>query len=189
MQLEILDDSIAFFISIFSVLCTSLNWKIIEVGQFLFCYFILDLLIFKKRIDIIIHHLIGILSYYKIYLVNLSRKDFIKICKIIVLLEVSSIFLLSKKIIKNYNISCSNQTKIIINLLFVITFIYFRIYHYYYYLLRKNQILDTMINNYSIGYFDKCFFYCSFYGFYLLNLYWCMLILKKIYKIWIKQIA
>lgn len=182
MQLAILDDSIAFSISIFSVLCTLLNWKIIEVGQLLFCYFILDLFIFKKKIDIIIHHLIAILTYYKIYLLNLPKEDFTKISKIIILLEVSSIFLLTKKIIKNNNIIYYNQTKIIINLLFVITFIYFRIYHYYYYLLRQNQILDTIINNYSIGYFDKYFFYCSFYGFYLLNLYWTILIFKKIYK-------
>jgi len=186
MKLEILDDSISFCISIFSVLCTSLNWKIIEVGQFLFCYFILDLIVFKKRTDIIIHHLIAILTYYKIYLLNLSKIDFTNFCKIMILLEVSSIFLCIKNIIKNYNIICSNLTKNIINSLFVTTFIYFRIYNYYYCLLYKNQLFDTIINNYSVGYFDKCFFYCSFYGFYLLNLYWTTLIFKKIYKMLIK---
>lgn len=186
-KLTLLDDSISLSISILSVLYTSLNYKIIEMGQFLFFYFIVDLFLFKKRIDIIIHHLIAILTYYKIYLLNLPKNDFEQFCKIIILLEVSSIFLLTKKIIREHNIICSNKIKSIINILFVSTFMYFRIYNYYYYLLSKNQILDIIINDYSLTNFNKCFFYSSFYGFYLLNLYWTTLIFKKIYKSYIKN--
>jgi hypothetical protein len=177
---QLLDDYISLTISIFSTLFMFINFKIILTGNFLFIYFILDLCLFKKRFDIIVHHLIAIFTYYKLYNLYLPEKDFEILCKVIILLESSSIFLIIKKIIKDNKIICNNSIKFLINILFITTFIYYRIYHYYYYLLRYNQILDNMLNNYVKNYFDKYFFYCNFYGFYILNLYWAFLIFNKL---------
>ena len=119
--------------------------------------------------------------YSNYYIYNVPLENFLKLFKIIILVEVSNIFLILKNIIP-----FSKNIKLFNDILFVLTFIYFRIYYYYYYTLRTNQQLDIIIHNYIINVYDKYYFYSSFYGFYLLNVYWTVLILNKVYKLSIK---
>ena len=60
---QFLDDYISLIVSIFSTLFMFTNFNIILTGKLLFIYFIFDLCLFKKKIDIIIHHLIAILTF------------------------------------------------------------------------------------------------------------------------------
>lgn len=181
-QLENIENYSAFFISISSILCIITNYKIFEFSQYLIYYFIADILFFKKKTDIIIHHILVILMYSNYYIYNVPLEDFLKLFKIIILVETSNILLMSKIMIP-----LSKNIKLINDILFVISFVYFRIYYYYYHALRKNQQIDIIVNNYLTNYFDKYYFYSSFYGFYLLNIYWITLILNKVYNKIIKK--
>jgi hypothetical protein len=177
-DINIIENYSAFLICTSSISCLLLNYKIFEFSQYLIYYFIFDTIFFKKKIDIIIHHILVILMYSNYYIYNVPLEEFIKLFKIILLVEVSNIFLMLKIIFY-----LPNNIKIINNILFIISFIYFRIYYYYYYAVRQNQQIDIIVNNYLIYDNDKYFFYSSFYGFYLLNIYWTVLIFNKLYNL------
>ena len=180
-NINIIEDYSAFFICISSISCLLLNYKVFEFGQYLIYYFIFDTVFFKKKTDIIIHHILVILMYLNYYIYDVPLEEFIKLFKIILLAEVSNIFLMLKIIFY-----LPNNIKIINDILFIISFVYFRIYYYYYYAFRQNQQIDIIVNNYLIYDIDKYYFYSSFYGFYLLNIYWTVLIFNKLYNLSIK---
>lgn len=187
-EFNLYDSILTLSVSLLSITSLLINYKIYETAQFVFYYFILDLFLFKKKKDIIIHHILVICMYLNYYILNGSNEDFIKFYKIIVLVEASSIFLLIKNIINEKKLYCPRILQIFINISFIFNFIYFRIYYYYYNLLRKNQLFDIIANSYLKGYFDTYFYYFSFYGFYILNLYWSSLIIKKLIFFYIKNI-
>ena len=70
-------------------------------GEYLIYYFILDLILFKKKVDIIIHHIIVICMFSIHYFLNIYYYDYVKMFQIIILVEISNIFLLLQKIINN----------------------------------------------------------------------------------------
>jgi hypothetical protein len=158
-----------------------MNWNIYQNSKNIIIYFILDLFFFKKKIDILIHHLIIIYIYINIYFFNVSKENIAELNRIIILVEISNIFLILKKMMLEKQIICSNNIKIINNIFFIVTFIYYRIFYYYYYLLRSNQLLDTLsknylVNNYGVfrklqGSAEKNYLYFIFYGLYILNIF------------------
>jgi hypothetical protein len=114
-----------------------------------------------------------------------------KIAHILLNTEISTLFLTINNLL---NIT-TNRNDIIIfkninKLLFVTSFIYYRFYNYLYYL-----ILDKNIYNIFIFYsknnleFYKITF--GIYGLFILNLYWCSIIIykigEKVYKVKIKH--
>lgn len=181
-DINIAENYSAFFICISSISCILLNYKVFEFGKYLIYYFIFDTIFFKKNTDIIIHHILVILMYSNYYIYDVPLEEFIKLFKIILLVEVSNIFLMLKIIFY-----LPHNIKIINDILFIIAFIYFRIYYYYYYAIHQNQQINIIVNNYLIYDIDKYYFYSSFYGFYLLNIYWAVLIFNKVYNIIIKN--
>jgi hypothetical protein len=143
----------------------------------LFFYFIFDMLMFKKKMDIVLHHIIAISAYINVYLFSISQEDFMELFRVIIWVETSNIFLLSKKMILTNN----QQIKLAIDLGFVTSFIYFRIYYYYFNILAQNKLFDAIVEKYTKTQIQYASIWFSVCGFYILNLYWLLLILNKIY--------
>jgi hypothetical protein len=83
--------------------------------------------------------------------------------------------------------SKTNYLKNINKILFVLTFMYYRIYNYAYYLiLNKNS--NYILVTYSKNNFEICKIYISIYGLFILNIYWYYLILNILFQSWKKSI-
>jgi hypothetical protein len=65
------------------------------------------------------------------------------------------------------------------NLLFVVTFFYYRLYNYGIKVVVSKPLWYIVINNFTN--METIFLYFSLYGLFFLNIYWFVLILKKIY--------
>ena len=137
------------------------------------CGFIIIDTIYNKDIntkpDYLIHHLLtltcyGSLHYYKYY-------EFAHVTIYpLISFQVSSIFLSLNELCRhNYYY---NKYKYINLILFLLSFIYFRLYSYYYILI--NPDLYIFLNKYNI------FLIVIPYSYYLLNMYWVIGIIKKI---------
>lgn len=131
--------------------------------------------------EMIIHHVLCIIitSVYKIYVTKeeiFMRNITIEILKV----EISSIFLLLNDIIRLFvpKNKYTEMIKFIIYILFISTFIYYRIYKSYFtlntlvYMQFKSTYLLTLI---------------SFFPLFLLNIYWGIIISKKVYKLIFKD--
>lgn len=141
-----------------------------------------DLFITKKK-DIIIHHICTIFLifyFYQHYELSQNYLVISNVPKNILKAEISSIFLFIHNIIKDNN-KISSYIKYKNILLFFITFSYFRIYS----LLNDvilNKELYILVNIYTINNFYLIMFYLSLHSFYILNIYWYVGIICKIYN-------
>lgn len=143
------------------------------VGKYLIYYFALDLLFYNKKIDIIIHHVIVMCMFSIHYFLHFNDEDYNKMFRIIILVEISNVFLLLGQLIdKKYKIP-----KKIINLLFIITFFYYRIYYYGIHCIPDNAIIMTTMGKYTTNLFYVKLIFMLFYS---LNLYWGIIIISKI---------
>ena len=170
-MIENLDIYIGLLISILSIIFMDGNF-----GKYLIYYFIFDLLFFSKRVDIIIHHIIVIIMFSTHFVLQFNDFDYKQMFKVIILVEMSNIFLLCNKLLdKKYK-----KIKNLCNLLFVTTFIYFRIYYYYINALLPDSIVVQTMRKYT----DNDIIIGSiFWSFYVLNLYWLSLIIYKLYNL------
>jgi len=154
---------------------------------FLFVYFIFDN--FINKADIKLHHalIISLLlfNYYNNVSIDDSAIPIISLYKT----EISTIFLCIENIIKpfNHNKILKNYISPINNLLFLITFVKFRICDLY-----SNVIINPLfyyhVDKYTTTFFNKIFLYTPLYCFYALNLYWILIICKITVKQLIKKI-
>ena len=123
----------------------------------------------KKQPDMLFHHgiILCIYSIYKIY--NLKEQYINIIAYHLFSLQLSSIFLSINSILVN-----DSLFKKINSFAFIYTFIYYRIYKFYFVLINKEIIM--FIYNYNSN------IMLIFYALYTLNLYWTCLIIKKMMK-------
>ena len=139
-----------------------------------------DLYFIKKPYDIIFHHICSLGYIYYILTNPISTNDNIRSLFINTSLsfEISTNFLLMNNILKIYK----HQSIInhINNILFICTFIYYRIYQYGNIVIFNKVTNDVVLYN-SNNNFDIMIIYFSLYGFYFLNLYWGSIILSKVY--------
>ena len=99
-----------------------------------------------------------------------------EIVSVILSTEISTIFLTTNNLLEILgNVVIAKNIN---NLLFVSSFIYYRIYNYTYYLVLDNNI-HKIFYYYSKNKFEFCEIYVGIYGLFILNLYWCGIILKK----------
>lgn len=154
---------------------------------FLFAYFIFDN--FINKMDIKLHHTLIICLVLFNYFNNVSIYDSAIPVVALYKTEISTIFLCTESIIKPFN-----QNKIVkkyispvCKLLFLITFIKFRIYDLYNDVI-VNPLFYSRIDKYTNTTFNKMFLYIPTYSFYVLNLYWMLLICKITTKQLIKNI-
>ena len=146
-----------------------------EIGKYLIYYFALDLLFFNKKIDIIIHHVIVMCMFSIHYFLHFNDEDYAKMFRIIILVEISNVFLLLGQLIdKKYKI-----LKQIINILFIATFFYYRIYFYFIHCIPNNAIIMLTMGKYTSNLFYVKLIFILFYS---LNLYWGVIIISKIVK-------
>jgi len=146
---------------------------------------LIDLLFTIKSYDIIFHHICSLGYIYYILTNQISTDENIKSLFINTSLsfEISTNFLLMNNILKIYK----HQSIInsINNILFIYTFIYYRIYQYGNIVIYNKVTNDVVLYN-SNNNFDIIIIYFSLYGFYFLNLYWFRLIVLKVYSMIIK---
>ena len=120
--------------------------------------------------DYLFHHFLLLLSYVSFYYYD--YRDFIHITINPALsFQISSIFLSLDILFTRYNIN--KKIKYVNNIFFITTFIYYRIYRYYY---------DTLIHPdlfIFLNKYNKCIG-LIIYSFFILNMYWLCLIIKKV---------
>ena len=175
------ENASAFAVAILSTACIVSNYTIITTTtSCIFYYCIFDMIFFKKRVDMIIHHCLVISMYYNIWFYSFTSEDTLYLEKRIILAEISNFFLMTKIIISQKKIGVGALVKNCVDALFVSTFFYFRVYYYYDQLLKDDNFQNRMVTVYSRNYMDALSMNTSIYGFFALNVYWSALILKKI---------
>lgn len=132
--------------------------------------FIFDMV--NNTIDMIIHHSIFFSLVLCTYLFNVHMpidfyRNFMKV-------EISTIFLSLSKLTNRGFMQTINQY------LFLITFTKYRVINLGY--LFTNGAYNDAIIQQSPHRFATYFIYLNLYGFYLLNLYWFTLILRKLWR-------
>ena len=172
LTIERIRDYISLLIAIMSsyIYFTDGDYKFIS--HFIATYLVSDFFI-NKKLDLYIHHAIGLMIYSFVYQDNASDYSEKVFMKPFIAVEISSVFYNIKYLYpKNYFSSLNN-------LLFVITFFYYRIYNYYYSVI-LNEDINNIIEN--TGPVMKYYYYSAIYNLYALNLYWFSQIIKIILK-------
>lgn len=141
-------------------------------------YFLYFCKINKLNINMIIHHLLTLLIIQFIYInsekINNSviKNELFLLIKNVLCVEISTNFLILRNLLKN----SWEIIKTINDILFVITFVYFRLYHYtYYIILSKNTYYIILEIN------KDYFVFIGLYGLFLLNIYWFIFIINKMF--------
>jgi hypothetical protein len=124
----------------------------------------------RKTYDILFHHIIFLSVYVSYYLYSYNEHDINLISSELTCFQISSIFLSIDSIFVNdYALKPFNS------LAFISTFMYYRIYKFYYVL--SSNDFQMIIYKYNSN------IMILFYAFYALNIYWACLIVKKIMKL------
>ena len=142
---------------------------------FIFTMLIIDFVSdVKYKYDILIHHIITIISLSVIY--------FTQYCKQIVILKLtcevtSAIYILY--IILNKHMNCLNEYfKLILYIFYIILFSIFRLY-----LDCKILYYLSYFINISVSIYDKLIFcggFIAIFGFFIVNIYWFILSIRKL---------
>lgn len=123
----------------------------------------------RSNPDVIFHHALSLSVYFSYYWYSYNDIDMNLISSALLCFQVSSIFLAIDTIFgDNYALKPLNSVA------FVATFMYYRIYKYYFILTDTDY--QMMIYKYDPN------IMLLFYAFYTLNIYWACLIVKKIAK-------
>ena len=174
-------------VSVFSTFCVYTNCYIIICSNLVGMMCFIDLFLIKKK-DMIIHHLfVLIMLHYMNSHTEIENRE--KIVSIILSTEISTIFLIMNNLLNRNNINnIENYDKfnklIVTNvnrLLFITTFMYYRVYTYYVCLLSNKEIHNTFFV-YSKSKFQLFEIYFGIYGLFILNLYWTVFIFIKLKK-------
>jgi hypothetical protein len=146
---------------------------------------LIDFFYIKKR-DMITHHILVLMmiDYMNTHPGILIRENIISI---VLSTEISTIFLINNSLLSNNYINqyflkinryLVTTIKNINSILFIYTFLYYRIYNYYYYLIIDKET-NIVFFKYSRNIFEFYEIYISIYGLFILNIYWSVLIFIK----------
>ncbi len=143
-------------------------------------YTLIDTVLYKNKMDVVIHHIFLLTLSYFHYSYNgiINQVFYHEMKKLCLNMELSSVFLGLMPFVKK------NKTLEQINIvLFTIVFFYSRIYNYSIKFIFHKEKHEYMIEFYdSISKSGYYIFYFIFMGFYLLNIYWFVFIIKKMMK-------
>jgi len=173
-------------VSIFSTLCVITNCYIVICSNVVGVMCFIDLFLIKKK-DMIIHHLfVLIMLHYMNSHPEIENRE--KIVSVILSTEVSTIFLIINNLLsrnkKGIEIFYEYNKVIVIyvnKLVFITTFMYYRVYSYYVSLIANKDIHNTLFV-YSKSKFQLFEIYLGIYGLFILNLYWTVFIFIKLNK-------
>ena len=125
--------------------------------------------------EVYIHHIAALyITHNSIIYFN---TDMLYYISIILGTELSTFFLVIKLVSEYYQLK--NKLTTINDLLFIITFIYTRLYLYSKYIIFNNNFNELIYKYYDYPYITIVFVYIL----YILNLYWVSLMIKKIVKL------
>ncbi len=161
----------------FALFTNYIHPRLFDVISF---YTLLDTVLYKNKIDVIIHHIfLMTLTYFHYNYDNVINQIFYhEMKKICLCMEISSVFLGLMPFFK-YN----KKIEVINIALFTLSFFYCRIYYYSIHFIFDMKKHEYMMDFYGTisknGYY---IFYFIFIGFYLLNMFWFFFIIKKMYK-------
>lgn len=174
------------FLTISSVTCLYFLDQIDTCHYALLSYLSIDLLFVEPKY--VLHHALCLLSLSCDYSFNFSKTESIAIIKPFIKTEVSSILLIFKDIYeknapesikKNYVANAFYQLN---DLLFVAAFVKIRIWDLLFNAMLNPEIHQIITMRADGSILKNVQFYIGFCGFYTLNLYWLVIICKKMYK-------
>ena len=163
-----------------------LNYGYKYLPKVLLLYFSIDIYFQEKR-EGVIHHIISLFLSYFFYisLLNETINDLKNIIDLGIIMEYSNIFLFLKNILDKIDVeNMSELTKIkhkafktITELGFIFCFVRYRLIENYLFLFKNN--FEILCNAFDL---DAYIIYFIVISLKLLNIYWFIIILKKIYK-------
>ena len=174
-------------ISLFSSFCVLTNSNLLNCCNIVGVKCIIDFC-FKIKNDMLIHHMLVLFMLHYVNTHNGENRN--EIISVVLSTEISTIFLTTNNLLKDtasnldYNLDyVKNANKVI----FVYSFVYYRVYNYAYYLIFNKNIHNTFLIH-SKNMFELCEVYTSVYGLFILNLYWTSIIIKKIFVEFLKSV-
>lgn len=161
-------------VSLFSTYCAMNHVYLIPCANIVGLRCIADLYYLKNK-DMILHHILVLLMIH-----HMNAHDEIEIVQhmtaVLLSTKISTIFLTMNSLLDMKD--APKTVKHLNQICFVISFLYYRIYKYSYF------ILDTQVNHTiwvnSRNHFEFSEICIGIYGIFLLNMYWCVLILNKV---------
>jgi len=157
-------------VSLFSSFCVATNSNILTCTKLVGLMCLGDLYFVTKN-DMRLHHVLVLcLAHYMNTHAQIANRD--EIAVEVLRTEVSTIFLTLNNLLHS-----THRAKKMNQLAFVSTFIYYRIYNYSVYFV-VDDTFRSATSNFSNNGFALCEIYGAVYGLFLLNIYWCSLILK-----------
>lgn len=169
-------------ITIWSTYSYVYNYEIIKTLYIIGAFNLIELLFVEKNKDIIFHHMCVLCVSKYVYNQSEISNGLSIIIHTGLASEISTLFLVTKDIIKPYNYTIYHSIN---DILFVLSFLYFRVYNFGYVLLNEPHVQSVLTNG-TIN--DMIKINIGVYGLFLLNLYWTRIILIKICKISCKKI-
>tara|TARA_B100000424_G_C22935096_1_gene497552 strand:- start:215 stop:685 length:471 start_codon:yes stop_codon:yes gene_type:complete len=147
----------------------------------LVCYLSVDTLFIPfNKIDMLIHHYLTITScIYALLYVDLYINTYA--AKQLLITETSSIFLGLKYFTKKSNKLLST----FIDLLFLVSFLKFRVYDFGKNVIFNNYYYESL--DYNSSEYKKRWVYRNTFGLYAIQLYWTMIIIKILVKSFLKK--
>lgn len=176
-------------ISILSTLSVFNKFQLINCSNIVGLMCLIDFFYIKK-IAMITHHIfvLMMLDYMNTHPDILIRENIISV---VLSTEISTIFLITNSLLSNNYISdfvlkinryLVTTIRSINSIFFIYTFLYYRIYNYYYYLIIDKET-NIIFLKYSKNNYEFYEIYISIYGLFILNLYWSILIFIKFYAL------
>ncbi len=171
------------FLSLYCIYCLIQG----DLSDFAFytigVYTLTDTIFYNNGTDVLIHHflLLMLQVFHTFYGKNIDIFIYEDMKRVCMEMEISSLFLGMMHLLKEFDNPIISKYHIdtINSLLFTLTFIKYRIIRY-----MDGFVLDTSKHQYFIRYakdkmYEVIIFYIIFGGFFLLNTYWFMRIVKR----------
>ncbi len=175
------------FLSLYCVYCLVNN----DLSDFAFytigVYTLIDTIFYDNGTDVLIHHflLLMLQIFHTFYGKNIDIFIYENMKRICMEMEISSLFLGMMHLLKEINHPMIERYHIdtINSVLFTLTFVKYRIIQY-----MNGFVLDTTKHQYFIRYskekmHEVIIFYTIFVGFFILNTYWFMKIVKRFMRV------
>jgi hypothetical protein len=182
---------IYFSVSFISSFCIFQNKNLDNCSYFVGIICIMDIILhlfefYTIRISMLYHHIFSLciilFLYNHIYPVTYNIENKNILIKNVLLTEISTMFLILNNIIKNNkSIYCKIINKIN-QIIFIITFVYSRIYNYFINIIINKEV-NYFIINVTKSNIHLIYMYIGIYGLFTLNIYWFYLIIKKYIKL------
>ena len=166
-----------FLVSLFTTYNVYFSYDYSQNVNIIFYYTVVDsfFLPFKRK-DMYIHHISTFLNLYYLYYYNINLNIYNYSILQVLKVEISSVFLSLSSLLKIYKIK--NRFSTVMNCLFIITFLKYRVFDYYNNILNSDLFynhLDAYDNNFKYYYLK-----INISAFYLINIYWTILIFKTL---------